>query len=287
MLAMRRKQVRVWIAPVLMAALVALAFYLPPYVSQWYDRQLMDEPKVTSREDQGGLADSIRLTVAEKLLRLRGGSLSFLALPGEESEIRYILEDGKGNTYISSEPVVGEDASDHEEWAARLEGVKRELLALQRAGGLPELWTADEEPELVDSSELLYIDNDTQVSFMACHMELTSPSWSLGLTVDDQSGKILSLSLRWPRESTPGWGAAGAAGFGGAWRDYWGMDSVDPGWNSSRVNEILTSALALTANSSGDYSAAGEVAFAYDGQTLRVPIYSWCSGGSCTIQWNM
>ena len=280
---MRHK--RFWIAPVLTVALVALAFYLPPHVSQWYDEQIMDEPRITQGEEREGLADSIRLTVAEKLLLLREGSLSFLALPGEESEIRYILEDGKGNAYISSEPVVGEDESNYEEWAARLEGVKRELLALQRAGGLPELWSEDEEPELADSGEMLYIDNDTQVSFMACHMELTFPSCSLGLTVDGQSGKILSLSLRWLREAPPSWGAAGTAGFGGAWRDYWGMDSVDAGWNSPWINEILSSALALTSNS-GDYSAAGEIGFTYDGQTFRAPLYGWGSGSSCAIQWN-
>lgn len=270
----------------LTVALVALALYLPPQVSRWYDRQIMDDPKVTQVEEREGLADSIRLTVAEKLLRLRGGNLSFLALPGEESEIRYFLENGKGGAYISSEPDIGTDEREFEEMESRLEAVRRELLALQRSGALPALWTEDEEPELTDSGEMLYIDNDTQVSFMACHMELSFSSCSLGLTVDNQSGKILSLSLRWPREAPPSWGAAGAAGFGGAWRDYWGMDSVDAAWNSPRINELLTSALAFASNS-GDYSASGEIAFTYGGQTLRVPLYGWSSGGSCAIQWNM
>ena len=45
---MRHK--RFWIAPVLTVALVALAFYLPPHVSQWYDEQIMDEPRITQGE---------------------------------------------------------------------------------------------------------------------------------------------------------------------------------------------------------------------------------------------
>ena len=106
------------------------------------------------------------------------------------------------------------------------------------------------------------------------------------MTYDQQSGKILSLSLRWLRGEPPSWGATGTVGFGSAWRDYWGMDSVDTGWNSPRINEILSSALALTSNS-GDYSAAGEIGFTYDGQTFRAPLYGWGSGSSCAIQWNM
>lgn len=280
---MERK--RFWMGPVLTVALAVLAFYLPPRVSHWYDEQIMDDPKVTQVEEREGLADSIRLTVAEKLLLLRGGSLSFLALPGEESEIRYLLQAGESGTYISSEPEIGDSGSSRE-WEERLNSVKRELLALQRSGALPELWPDEETVEVIDSGEMLYIDNATQVSFMVCHMELSFSSWSLGLTVDDQSGKILSLSLRWPRETPPSWGAAGAAGFGSAWRDYWGMDSVDPGWNSPRINEIL-SASQVFSNNSGEYSAAGEIGFAYDGQAFRAPLYGWCSSGSCTVQWNV
>ena len=42
----------------------------------------------------------------------------------------------------------------------------------------------------------------------------------------------------------------------------------------------------MTYTGNNDYSMAGEITFTYDGQTLRVPIYSWCSGGSCAVQWN-
>ena len=281
---MRNK--RAWIVPALTVLLAALAFYLPPQLSRWDDRQLMDDPRILQVEEGEGLAESLRLTAAEKLMLLRGGSLSFLALTGEEAEIRYILQDGEGGAYISSEPEVGEPAGDSEEWAARLAAVKRELLALQRAGGLPELWTEASGPELLDGGEILYIDSSTQVNFLVYHMELSAPDWGAGVTVDEQTGKLLSLSLRWSREAPPSWGASGAAGFGGAWRDYWGMDSVDPGWNSARVNDILASAQAFS-NSGGDSSGAGEVVFTYDGQTLRVPLYGWCSAGVCAVQWNM
>lgn len=246
---------RFWAVLALAAVLVALAFFLPPQVSRWYDQQLMDEPKVTQVEDREGLADSIRLTVAEKLMLLQSGNLSFLALPGEEAEVRYIIKDGSGGVYISSEPEVDEPIEGDEEWETRLTGVKRELLALQRTGGLPELWTEDTNPELISSGEMLYIDNNTQVSFLVYHMELSFSSW----------------------------GAAGAANFGSAWRDYWGMDSVDPSWNTPRINELLSSS-PLTSNS--EYSAAGEISFTYDGQTLRASLYGWCSGGNCAVQWN-
>ena len=49
---------RFWAVLALAAVLVALAFFLPPQVSRWYDQQLMDEPKVTQVEDREGLVDS-------------------------------------------------------------------------------------------------------------------------------------------------------------------------------------------------------------------------------------
>ena len=197
---------RFWAVLALAAVLVALAFFLPPQVSRWYDQQLMDEPKVTPMEDREGLADSIRLTVAEKLMLLQSGNLSFLALPGEEAEVRYIIEDGSGGVYISSEPEVDEPIEGDEEWETRLTGVKRELLALQRTGGLPELWTEDTNPELISSGEMLYIDNNTQVSFLVYHMELSFSGWGIGVTVDDSSGKVLSMSLRWSGPRPPAGG---------------------------------------------------------------------------------
>ena len=274
-----------WAALALAAALTALAFYLPPQISRWDDRKIMDEPRVTQLEDREGLADSLRLTVAEKLLLMQEGNLSYLALPGEEARVRYTIANDTGGVYVSSEPEVEVPAEDDAEWGARLAVVRREMLVLQRAGALPELWAEDVQAELTGSEEVLCIDNDTQLSFLICHMSLTFPNWNVGVSFDQKSGKILSMSLRWLRTQPPSWGAAGTVGFGGAWRDYWGMDSVDPNWNTPRVSEILSASAPLAGNS-GDYSAAGEVAFTYDGQTLRAPLYGWCSGGSCAVQWN-
>lgn len=275
---------RFWAVLALTAALVALAVFLPPRVSRWYDQQIMDEPTITRVEEREGLADSLRLTVAEKLLLIRSGDLSLLALPGEETEVRYVIENGKGGMYISSEPEVEASTEDDKEWAARLTGVKRELLALQRTGGLPELWADDQQAELANNGEMLYIDNNTQVSFLVYHMELTFSGRTIGVTVDEQTGKILSLSLRWSRSAPPSWGAAGAANFGSAWRDYWGMDSVDPSWSTPRINELLSPSPLPSGNS--DYSVAGEITYTYDGQTLRASLYGWCSGGNCAVQWN-
>lgn len=275
---------RCWAALALAAALAAAAFFLPPHVSRWYDRQLMNEPQITQVEDREGLADSLRLTVAEKLLLMQEGELSYLALPGEETQVRYTIENDGGGVYISSEPELETPVEDEEEWSIRLAGVRREMLALQRSGALPDLWAEDVQAELSDSEEVLCIDRETQVSFLIFHMALAFPDWNVGVTVDSQSGKILSVSLRWMRGQPPYWGAAGTASFGSAWRDYWGMDSVDANWNTPRMKEILSPALPLSGNS--DYSAAGEINFTYDGQTLRVPVYGWCSGGSCAVQWN-
>ena len=274
---------RFWIVPALTVILAALAFYLPPRLSQWSDQKIMNDPRIVRTEERESLADSLQLTVAEKLQLLREEDLSLLPLPGEDAELHYGIH-GDTGAYVSSEPVL-ETEQDRGEWNARLTGVKRELLALQRTGGLPELGSGELQAEIIDRGEMLYIDNSTQVSFLAWHMELELPAASLGVTVDDQTGKILSLSLRWSRDTPPSWGAAGAAGFGAAWRDYWGMDSVDPNWNSQRINDLLTSATVFASNS-GDYSGVGEICFTYNGQTLRAPLYGWCSGGVCTVQWN-
>lgn len=111
---------RFWAALALSAALIALAFYLPPQLSRWDDRKIMDEPQITKGEEREGLADSLRLTVAEKLLLMHDGSLSYLSLPGGEAKVRYTIENDTGGVYISSEPEVKAPAADDEEWSARL-----------------------------------------------------------------------------------------------------------------------------------------------------------------------
>ena len=50
---------RFWAALALAAALIALAFFLPPQISRWEDRKIMDQPRITRVEDREGLADSL------------------------------------------------------------------------------------------------------------------------------------------------------------------------------------------------------------------------------------
>ena len=62
---------RFWAALALAAALIALAFFLPPQISRWEDRKIMDQPRITRVEDREGLADSLGLTVvAQNVLGL-------------------------------------------------------------------------------------------------------------------------------------------------------------------------------------------------------------------------
>ena len=52
-----------WAALALAAALTALAFYLPPQISRWDDRKIMDEPRVTQLEDREGHVLALVLAV--------------------------------------------------------------------------------------------------------------------------------------------------------------------------------------------------------------------------------
>ena len=275
---------RFWASLALAAALIALAFFLPPQISRWEDRKIMDQPRITRVEDREGLADSLGLTVAEKLLRMQEGDLSYLSLPGEGAQVCYTIEEGTGHVYISSEPEQRDPAEEDEAAGVRLTAGLPGGAGPPRSRGPPPPWRGGVPAELTDSGEILCIDNNTQLSFLICHASLSLPNGSAGVTYDQQSGKILSLSLRWLRDQPPSWGAGGAANFGGAWRDYWGMDSVDPGWSTVRIKEILSTTPPLAG--SGDYAAAGEITFTYDGQELRAPVYSWGSSGTCALQWN-
>ena len=80
---------RVWIVPALTVILAALAFYLPPRLSQWSDQKIMNDPRIVRTEERESLADSLQLTVAEKLQLLREEDLSLLPLPGGNAELHY------------------------------------------------------------------------------------------------------------------------------------------------------------------------------------------------------
>lgn len=283
------------------AALVVLSFFLPEWLSTLHDRQLLDSPSLQAEnEDREGFAESIQLSVAEKLLLLRSGTLNVMELSQGEIEGIYVNfpEGGEFTLNLSVEEDFPElkvsensDASAYIEelsqtWKDRLEAVQAEIRSLQSIGGLPELWSEDDPLNCAGYGELLYIDPDTQMSFQVYHVTLARDTLSLRLMVDIQSGRILSFSLQWGRDDMPSWGLRGAANFGGVWRNYWGMDSVSSGWYDDYTRSILERTEESYRNN-GDYTAQGQIAFIYNSQSLPVPLE--CEsyrGRSFAIRWN-
>ena len=141
--------------------------------------------------------------------------------------------------------------------------------------------------ELTGRREALYIDNASQVSFTVYYMELNAEPYSMGLTVDGQTDRILAFTLRWGLGEGPlNWGVTGAASFSTAWRDYWGMDQVDQ-WYGEQRKDILEGTDAA-ANLYGGYSAKVDVSFLYGGQSVKIPLYSWAAlSRGCSLQWNV
>ena len=75
------------------AALLAAAFFLPALLSHWGDQRLLDEPHITRQdEEREGFAESLQLSVAEKLFLLRSGSVTSVAL--EDMETAEVLGSG-------------------------------------------------------------------------------------------------------------------------------------------------------------------------------------------------
>lgn len=292
---------RKYLAAAFAVLLVAAAVFFPEKLSEWEDQNIFDTPHLIQElEGREEFSDSIRLTVPEKLLLLRGGGLSYLDVSASvASEIRLAIVDGEAVIYESAEPTLGNSAAaggaageeaeaEAKEWAARLESVRSELRALQLSGALPALWSEQEAVELAGYREVLAIDNETQIGFTLCYMYLAGAPYTMDLTVDAQTGKILAFTLRWSEGDSPSWGARGTANFGSVWRDYWGMDSVNAGWYSDYVKNILVDTETLV-KLNGDYNANADVVFTYDGQQLRVPLACWGmvnSGWGCSIQWN-
>lgn len=273
---------------VLLAALLAAgAVFLPGQLSQWGDRVLLDEPHVTREAEREGFAESVQLTVAEKLLLIRSGALDRLYLSGEQS----------GGIAINAAPLVefyAEDAEDGEGfdqaaaqmWRERLAAAQAEVRTLQAMGALPALLDADSEIVLSDCGQVLYIDRATQVSFQVYTMGLDCGSFSLNLTVDIQSGRVLSFSLLWRQSEDPVWGLRGASGFGTAWRDYWGLDSVSGNWYNDYNRGILEDTAKL-AHKNGDYNSNGQISFSYNAQPLNIPLVNWAYGGrEYVLLWN-
>lgn len=293
--------------------LVAAAFFLPVRLSQWQDGQLLNDPHVTSYDkEREGFAESTQLSVAEKLLLMRGGNLTSVALGGGSVQGLYrISRNSRGETErsiehgefipsvlinadASAEEIVNyrleadesEIRSAQEVWDQRLNAVWLELGALQSMGGLPELWGAEAELEYQGSSEVVYMDPDTGMRFPVFSMHLSGYPYTVSLTVDEQSGRILAFTLSWAREVKLNWGSRGPDRFGGVWRDYWGLDSVSSTWYTDYIREILECPEEALWNN-GDYNSNGQVVFAYDGQSLPISLSNWVSSSrNSSLLWN-
>lgn len=277
--------------------LVAVAFFLPDQLSRWKDGTLLDQPQIMGSEaGEQSFANSIRLTLPEKLRLLRSGTLTPMEIPEEEREVHLVVGPN-GSIFFSEEPAqnAGEpgvtyteapdiDVND-QQMERRLEQLRQELLALQKVGAMPLLWEEGSQVELHSSQEVLYIEMDTQVSFPVCYLELRSAPYSLSLTVDGQTGKILAFSLRWTQDGSLRW-AAGTSNFSNAWKEYWDMDGVNVSYMSSQYLDGILSQPPPWEN--GPYTASTEVAFYYGDEVIRVPLLcrngSDMSGGS--LQWN-
>ena len=276
------------------AALLAAAFFLPAALSQWGDRRLLDEPHITRQdEEREGFAESLQLSVAEKLFLLRSGSVISVALEDMETAAVYFKNQG-GNITLESASLWadGEEGAyeleeNERKWNQRLARVRSELRGLQTAGALPYLWDSEDEVTCTAHHQTLYIDQESQLSFLAYDMPLSGPPYAMRVMVDANTERILSFRLSWSKGQRPDWGFRGSARFGSAWRDYWGMDSVSSAWNSEYIRSLLDMPLEEFLRS-GSYNANADIAFTYDGQTLRAPLVNWVySNSDGVLEWNL
>lgn len=273
------------------AALLAAAFFLPALLSQWGDQRLLDEPHITRQdEEREGFAESLQLSVAEKLFLLRSGSVTSVALEDmETAEVLWQEKDTAGVSVLwqGSADAARELEENEKKWQQRLTRVRSELRGLQTAGALPYLWDSGDEVECTAHRQTLYIDGESQVSFLAYDMTLSGPPYTIRVTVDAKSERILTFRLSWSKGQRPDWGFRGSARFGSAWRDYWGMDSVSSAWNSEYIRSLLDMPAEEFVRS-GSYNANADISFTYDGQTLRVPLVNWVySNTDGVLEWNL
>ncbi len=290
---------RKYAAALAVVLLMAAAFFLPEWLSALNDRQLLDNPVIQAEnEEREGFAESMQLSVAEKVLLLRGGGFTAMELSREKVESVTVLVSGDSQdqqvlTYVNGENLADLKADEEsvaygEEvsrlWDARMTAARREVRNLQSLGGLPQLWDSGSDLECSGSGEWLYMDPDTRMSFQVYQLTLRGGNYALDLIVDMQSERILSFSLQWGWEDALDWGMRGAANFGGVWRNYWELDTVNSGWYDSYTRGILEQ---LEVPPSGDYGARSQVSFTYDGQAFAVPLESMGFGGrTAMLTWN-
>ena len=279
----------------MLAVLVAAAFFLPEFLLNWGDRQLLDSLHMESQaEEREGFAESIQLTVPEKVMLLRSGGLTVMEL----NRVVVSVAGGEGGAVLHTNPSgsaspqapPADEARYTEEteqlWADRLPAVQAEVRTLQTMGGLPELWKTDQPPDYTGYGDLLYLDPDSHLSFQVYQLALDWENYSLDLLVDQQSGRILSFTLQWVQGEQPNWGPRGASTFGSAWRDYWKMDSVSTGWYNEYTRSVLETVESQVHNN-GDYAAHDQITFMYDSQSL--PVSLDCQGSrswNFSISWN-
>ena len=153
------------------AALLAAAFFLPALLSHWGDQRLLDEPHITRQdEEREGFAESLQLSVAEKLFLLRSGSVTSVALGDvETAEVLWQEKDTAGVSALwqGSADAARELEENEKKWQQRLTRVRSELRGLQTAGALPYLWDSGDEVECTAHRQTLYIDGESQVSFLS------------------------------------------------------------------------------------------------------------------------
>ena len=280
-----RSSIRKFLAIALTFLLTAAAIFLPARLSQWNDRLLLDEPHIL-QEEREGFGESVGLTVAEKVILLRTGGLDSLTVGDAEMRATYTGPGGENVDVILQQEKGGLDADEQRKLTERITAVQAEVRSLQVMGGLPLIWDTESSVECVDRSQILYVDRETQISFLVYRMTLNCPPYSLELSVDAQSGQVLAFSLFWGRDGSLTWGPRGSSAFGGAWRDYWGMDSVSAGWYNEHTRSILED-VELRMQINGEYNAVGEVAYAYSGQSIHIPLLCWAyNSGRYSLHWN-
>ncbi|MDE7245805.1 MAG: hypothetical protein K2O18_17775 [Oscillospiraceae bacterium] len=283
---------RKWAAVFLTALLMTGAFFLPVRLSERDDQRLLNKPHIIRQEEREGFAESLQLTTAEKLLLLRSSGVSSVVLENETATVIYGAEKGVGtgvNTFAltpATPDLTPELEENSRKWEERLTRILSEIRSLQTLGALPYLWDASDGVACTSRHQILYIDQDSQVSFLVYSMYLTSPTYSMYLTADAKTFRLLSFRISWNKCPPPGWGFQGTARFGTAWRDYWDMDSVSSAWDTEYIRSVLEISDAVQ-NRSGSCSANADVAFAYGGQTLRVPLVNWVNSNQDGIlEWN-
>lgn len=272
--------------------LVAGAYFLPVRLSEWEGQRLLDEPHITRQEEREGFAESLQLSVAEKLLLLRSSSVTSVVLEDYAATVIYGSSKNVGihidaSSFVEEDPDVSYELEESAvRWEERLARILSEIRVLQSLGALPYLWDSTAAVECTSRHQILYIDRDSQVSFLVYSMYLTSPSYSVYLTADAKTFRILSFRISWNKHEPPGWGFLGTAQFGTAWRDYWGMDSVSSAWNTDYIRNILEMP-ENSLNRGGSFNANADITFSYDSQTLRVPLVNWVNSSmDGVLEWN-